>query len=250
MTRLRDEIDEILAGLEPLPAAPLARPRYTGPWRRSGGQVVAELRALAVDPEICAAFNGCGILANTADPHLSAALTALLSMASERAPAALHCLGQIGMTDFMVSQLMAQAHFRAGQIAQGVNVLDAMTARLRFAYFADSPAQLRADGGVTIPPGADMTFSNFSDLRGFQDSQRPAGKAGRPKGAKDAKPRKTGRRGLNLEMAKLAWKALQQPGVTQKAIIARLWPDLDPSSSKARSRLSRLLEHYTKTLPA
>jgi hypothetical protein len=195
MSRLDDEINEILRSLEPLPAAPPGRPRYTAPWQKSGSQVVSELRALAEDPEVGAAVNGCGILAGAGDPLLTAGLDRLLSMASERAPTALHCLGEIGLTDYLLSQIMAQTHFRVGQIEQGVALLNGMSKRLRFAHFLDNPARLNADGSATTARG--MTRQQYLELADFTASQRPEGKRGRP--GKSHAPRGKPRPRISIE---------------------------------------------------
>lgn len=117
MEFLERQIDEILAGLEPLPAP-------------SGNRVIEDLRLLSQDAEFAMALAGCRILAGTGDPQCAPALEAMLNYTAAKAPIAAHALGRGGLADYVMSLLMSQIRFAAGQPVEGLAVLRAMSARL------------------------------------------------------------------------------------------------------------------------
>jgi len=180
---VHEQVDDLLSNLSPLPGD---RPRNTAAWKKTGVQIVEELRDLGHDPDVRAALNGCCIFAKAENALLADALDALMDLAVERAPAAAHCLGTAGLTDYLMSQIMAMLHLKNGDVRGAVDLLNAMSERLRLSHFAGNPATLASDGSVTIPPEG-VNFEQSSDLRSFTASQRPEGKLGRPR--KTPKPK-------------------------------------------------------------
>ncbi len=218
-------IDAIAAG---------SRPRNSGPWPKTGKAIIADLEALMADPEIVAAFNGTAILAAADSPLTSRAFGELVGMALSKAPTAAHVLQAEGMTDWFASQIMATAHYRVGDIAGGVKVLDDMAARLLAYHHPGNPAILNRDGSAIAVEG--MTRKDYLQLADHAASQRPAGKPGRPKGQRKVK--RSGAPPIPLKRAR-AVRAMKRAGATNKEIAATHYPHLRPDSGAARMQVSR-----------
>lgn len=167
------------------------RPRNSGPWPKAGAELMAELRALADDPEISIGLDLVTAMSGSGHEQAGQAFDEIVKMAATKAPTVAHCLQISGLSAYLSAQVMARAHYAAGDVAGGVKVIADMVSRLGFHHFPGNPAELNPDGTVTTAEG--MSRPDYLQLADHAAAQRPAKPRGRPKGRRAAKrpPKRT-----------------------------------------------------------
>lgn len=228
---IHQEVDGIVDGI-----VDGGRPRNSGPWRAASVAVIDDLRGLASDPEIAAGIAIVTLMAGTKDGGDLArqAFDELIAIAAGKAPVAAHCLQGSGLGAYLAAQVVARAHYEAGDLAGGVQAIADMAMRLGLHHFPGNPAQLHPDGSVTTT--GDMKRTDFMEIADHHVAQRPAGKPGRKRGS--PKPKGSGAPPIPLARAR-AVRDMKNGGATNKAIALKHYPKLKPDSGAARMQVIR-----------
>lgn len=218
-------VDGIVAG---------ARPRNSGPWPATSEELLSELRALASDPVISAGLDLVCFMAGGGNEHTTQAFDELVRMAEEMAPTLAHCLQSSGLGAYLAAQVVARAHYEAGDLAGGVNAIADMAMKLGIHRFPGNPALLHPDGSVTTSSA--MKRRDFLQIADHHAAQRPAGRPGRKRGS--AKPKGSGTPPIPLDRAR-AVRDMKNAGAPNKQIALKHYPHLKPDSGAARMQVMR-----------